>query len=117
MEHKINIDLFKDFTGTDGAEITGNGIYYTVVRTDLSDKVEVFDMKQGLLYKVEGTFIQVAIRLALGQLELDPAKAEQRSMDPIDGDPRGFISLENGELVDCESKEFFQEILAFCFPR
>lgn len=111
-----NIELFDNIYGIgEAAEITAsyglddgdNGdvdVYFTVIRHDGENDIEVYDMKHGRKFIVEGTFFGVCtlLGLSLDPMALDPVSVTEDSIDPVDGDIFGsyIVTMENGKWVD-----------------
>lgn len=107
-----NIDLFHDYTGTLAAEVTacfdvGDGamdVYFTVIHRPDSDDIEVYDMKEKVLYMVEGTFIGVCtlLGLSLDPRELDLLSSRNETIKPVDAEALGsyILTIQDGKWVD-----------------
>ena len=110
------IDLFDNIYGIgEAADITVDyksengdkgiiGVYFTVIRRKDSEDIEIYDMRHGRKFIVEGTFIGVCtlLGLSLDPMALDPVSVTDDSIDPIDGDIFGSytVTMENGKWVD-----------------
>ena len=111
-----NIDLFDNIYGSVAiAEITASyglddgdngdvGVYFTVIQSEDVDLLEIYDMKHGRKFIVEGEFLIVCILLGLSldPMALDPISIADDSIDPVDGDIFGSytVTMENGKWVD-----------------
>lgn len=110
------IELFDNIYGIgEAAEITAsyglddgdNGdvdVYFTVIRRKDSEDIEVYDMRHGRKFIVEGTFIGTCtlLGLSLDPMALDPISVTDDSIDPLDGDIFGnyIVTMKNGKWVD-----------------
>ena len=111
-----NIDLFDNIYGPVAiAEITASyglddgdngdvGVYFTVIQPENVDLLEIYDMKHGRKFIVEGEFLIVCtlLGLSLDPMALDPISMTDDSIDPVDGDIFGsyIVTVENGKWVD-----------------